>query len=601
MGILRACAPYAASFQGSRLGRVLTRSFFQTANHRWLPIQRIRDLNLAVSQERDEVSENADLAKLAKKIAKALGKAQSLGLDGMRGQNEALAEEGFRQVGSGSGGYTVYECHRIVRFPGGPHDDERQTILLHLTPYGPSLLDVLPRYIVLEKENSQDRRAAWSETIASKQWEGPSVVEGYAYQGAFFSPHHFAEMKETYDKQLLAYDSACKAMAKPGRKAAAPTDLPTLKAFLADGKLPRKRKKNNREFRILQSEVRMVARKLKSMMSSGSKEGTAPRGVILYFEGLDCSGKSSTGGLVQQALNDAGFHVEMRQYNRPPTVEQKLRPWMDRFELPDTSPEEIAAKGETLGNDENRHRHTCVVWDRGPAGDFVYGALASVAESEKRDRYREFIAFDAECRRKNILFVKLMFVTNRDSIASTLGKRLAQRKMAQDLRTWLKASYGDEKGNHDILMEGLDFIDRHIDPTDFIAFNMYQRNLRCFANFALNTDTASNPWVVVNTSDRFAARKQLLKMFCRQLDTYAEFKRHEAGEGSCCRKLLCCTPSTRSDEEQAETPGIEMWQMANWKTKKGLSMQTVLALMGLLILLFLYGENTAYDNLKVPK
>lgn len=598
MGILRAIAPYGASFQGSRFGRFLTRSFFRNAQHRWLPIQRIQDLSLDSDdcQERDEVSENADLVKLAKKVAKALGKAQSLGLDRMEGQNESLADEGFRQVGSGSGGYAVYECHRVVRAPGANGD--LQTILLHVTPYGPSLLDVLPRYIVLEKEDSQDRRAAWSELLASKRWEGPSVVEGYAYEGAFFSQHHFAEMKETYDKQLLAYNTACRNMAKKHDKTGPPTDLPTLKLFLAQGKLPRKKKKNDREYRNLQADVRKVARKLKSMMS-GKAGCTAPHGVILYFEGLDCSGKSSTGGLVQQALYDAGFNVEMRQYNRPPTEEQKRRPWMDRFEVPDTSTSLAIDGGESGESDSSKmagqcvgHRHTVVIWDRGPAGDFVYGALGKASEAEKRERYREFMTFDAECRKKNILFVKLFFVTNRDSIASTLGKRLAQRKMVQDLRNWLKASYGDEKAKEAIPMEGLDFIDMHIDPTDFIAFNMYQSNLRIFTNFALNTDVPFNPWVVVNTADRFAARKQLLQVFCTQLDAYAQ---HAAG-----RRPWCCGLIGPSSVEPVahDTPGIEISEMANWKTKKGLRLGTVLALMGLLILTFYYCEHTTFgDNL----
>ena len=37
-GILRAVAPFAASFQGSRAGRVLTRSFFKAWKHRWRPM-----------------------------------------------------------------------------------------------------------------------------------------------------------------------------------------------------------------------------------------------------------------------------------------------------------------------------------------------------------------------------------------------------------------------------------------------------------------------------------------------------------------------------------------------------------------------------------
>jgi hypothetical protein len=166
--------------------------------------------------------------------------------------------------------------------------------------------------------------------------------------------------------------------------------------------------------------------------------------------------------------------------------------------------------------------------------------------------------------------------------------------MVQDLRTWLKASYGDEKANEDVPMEGLDFIDMHIDPTDFIAFNMYQRNLRVFTNFALNTDTPSNPWVVVNTADRFAARKQLLQVFCRQLDAFVDAKRRGAGRRRCCGLI---GPSSVEPEE-LDTPGIAMSQMADWKTKKGLSLQTVIALMGLLILLFYYCEHTTFgDNL----
>lgn len=55
-------------------------------------------------------------------------------------------------------------------------------------------------------------------------------------------------------------------------------------------------------------------------------------------------------------------------------------------------------------------------------------------QEERIKKYREFMAFDRECFDNNILFLKLLFVTNRDSIAATLGKRLAQKKMAKDLR-----------------------------------------------------------------------------------------------------------------------------------------------------------------------
>jgi hypothetical protein len=39
-------------------------------------------------------------------------------------------------------------------------------ILLHITPYGPSICDVMPYYTVLEYETSFDRRDKWSEFVS---------------------------------------------------------------------------------------------------------------------------------------------------------------------------------------------------------------------------------------------------------------------------------------------------------------------------------------------------------------------------------------------------------------------------------------------------
>lgn len=110
IGIVRAVSPFAASFQGSRAGRVLTRGYFASAKNRWLPTQRIEDLNLMSDdcQEKDEVNQTADLVIIARLVAKALGEVQTSGdgngeKDVIR-QHEALLEEGFKQVGAGSGG-----------------------------------------------------------------------------------------------------------------------------------------------------------------------------------------------------------------------------------------------------------------------------------------------------------------------------------------------------------------------------------------------------------------------------------------------------------------------------------------------------------------
>jgi polyphosphate kinase 2 (PPK2 family) len=525
-------------------------------------------------------------------VAKALGKAQQIGIDGTEGQDEALTAEGFRQVGAGSGGYAVYECRRRV---WSREIEASMVILLHITPYGPSILDVMPRYIVLEFEDSVDRRNKWSEFVFKQLFEGPPVVEGYCYNGAFFSPYHFAELKEMYDKQLLAYDSACKTMVKPrtGRNPNPPSDLASLKAFLADGKRARTRKKNAREYRQLQRRVSNVARELRAMMPK--KKGGhcfAPKGVLLYFEGLDCAGKSSTGGLVEQVLRQAGYQVDMRQYNRPPTEEQKRRPWMARFEVPKTSSVAIALKGgvvddktKTLMNKCVEHSHSALVWDRGPAGDFVYNStFRQMGHEQRRQLYNEFMAFDKDCFDNEILFLKLLFVTNRDSIAATLGKRLAHKKMAKDLNTWLKSSRGGSVGDGEVGFEGLDEIELHIDPTDFVAFNCYQKNLRRFTNFAINTDSPDNPWIVVNTGDRYVARKNLLRAFRLKLERFKE------------RQQFLCCQSSYAEKTHQESPAIDEAEMLNRGFNKPIPVQLLMTIVCILLLLFYYSEHPKFGT-----
>jgi hypothetical protein len=157
----------------------------------------------------------------------------------------------------------------------------------------------------------------------------------------------------------------------------------------------------------------------------------------------------------------------------------------------------------------------------------VYGNLNKLPLPDKLDRYEEFRTFDLECAQRGILFCKLLFVTDKDSIAETLGKRLAHKKIAQDLVTWLDAN--SFSGNA-LARGGLEEITLHIDPTDFIAFNKYQENLSHFCEFARNTDNVghvgmqkatslgySNPWHVICTSKRHPARLALMSSFRHQL------------------------------------------------------------------------------------
>jgi hypothetical protein len=189
---------------------------------------------------------------------------------------------------------------------------------------------------VLERETSIDTRGNWSDELSQFVFAGSPVVEGYCYKGAFFSPYQFAALKSRYDEELLAYANACKLMCASSKRALPPTDLASLKAFLEMGRPKKKINKHIRREKVLQATADKLCQHIKTMMSQRPGGfSRAPEGVILYFEGLDCAGKSSSGRFVQQALERAGYNVEQRRHNKPPTAEDLKRPWMARFDRPD--------------------------------------------------------------------------------------------------------------------------------------------------------------------------------------------------------------------------------------------------------------------------
>jgi polyphosphate kinase 2 (PPK2 family) len=507
-GVLRAILPFAMSFQGSRFGRQLTYNTFKYANYRWQPVQSIMTFHERASVYQD-TDLDPELLRLAREVAVAIGHGKDPSIT-----RKQLANVGFHVVGAGSGGYAVYRMQRVG-----------SVVMLHVTPYGPSILEELPRFIVLEQYIGGTNDLTGN---SIRQASKPRLchVCGYTYSGAYFQAQEWAALKVRYDRELENYSNACRIMGTtllPAHKrnmhdtkvATPPVDLKSLKAFLRTGRHPRKQRKDNRIWKSINAEVERMA----SVVAQYQARNQAPPGVILYLEGLDCSGKSSTGMLISDALQRCSYSVEIAQHNRPPTSQQQMKPWMDRgrFQYPD----------DLYDNPNQVPPHACVVWDRGPAGDFVYGGLHMLSTDEKLKRYEEFRQYDYNCRNEGVLLCKMFFVTDRDSIAKTLGKRLAHKKIARDLRTWLSANATDES-----FYKGLSEIETHIDPTDFVAFNHYEENLGRFAEFVRNTDFAAlpkmdpsvsgyhNPWLVVNTSDRYAARMGIMKAFQKQLKAF---------------------------------------------------------------------------------
>lgn len=223
----------------------------------------------------------------------------------------------------------------------------------------------------------------------------------------------------------------------------------------------------------------------------------------------------------------------------------------------------------------------------------MFGTLAKASEEEKRARYEEFMDFDAKCHEDNILLCKLMFIVDRDSVARTLGKRLAHKVICKDLHTWLDASSGSEGG--ELCREGLAEIDDHIDKSDFIAFNSYHDNLDKFVNFAKKTDardrsTWFNPWLVISTTDRNAARFQLLRMFGKQLDRFA-VRTHTLATvmSQMCEFLGVSVDLDATEHQLLEIKADAEVELTTFKKNLRLRLRLIIFAMGIVFLLYLYG------------
>ena len=138
IGFLRAILPFCFSFIGSYIGRQLTYSTYNVANQRWKPVQSITNFLPSAGVYQDTILDE-ELLLIGRKVAEAIG--QGLEPEETR---ERLKGLGFDMFGSGQGGYSVYR--KLL------NNEQPVVIFLHVTPYGPSILNEMPYYVVLERQ-----------------------------------------------------------------------------------------------------------------------------------------------------------------------------------------------------------------------------------------------------------------------------------------------------------------------------------------------------------------------------------------------------------------------------------------------------------------
>jgi hypothetical protein len=239
MGFLRAILPFALSFQGSRIGRQLTFATYRAANYRWKAVQSIQHFHQHAGVYQDTLLDS-QLVEYARDVATSLGHEE----DPVAVRTK-LAHLGFFLVATGSGGLACYR--KILDSQDQQEDRHKASIVtLHITPYGPTIVGEMPRFIVLQRRTTyyaqrrEERHMDLGDAnILDAAIPRETKVQGFTYSGAFFTNQEWAALKNRFQEELMSYDNACKILGtKESRMNAShpvlspPSDLKGLKDFM---------------------------------------------------------------------------------------------------------------------------------------------------------------------------------------------------------------------------------------------------------------------------------------------------------------------------------------------------------------------------------
>ncbi|MCC7383513.1 MAG: hypothetical protein IT384_16865 [Deltaproteobacteria bacterium] len=307
---------------------------------------------------------------------------------------------------------------------------------------------------------------------------------GVVFQGTTLPKKLFHEMKERFAETLDDFEDALAARSHP-----LPTDFDSLKAFIEDGKSEKAQEKEAAEDAEIAAQLAGLTLKLESLANSG----LAPRGVIVYVDGPDGAGKSSTGAILMRALEDAGYSTGSVSFKAPTEAERKQH-WLQRFR-----------DHGVPGGDQG-----AMFWDRGPGGDTVY---APRTPEQVASMAKELKALERELAADGILLFKLHLWAEPEKQAATFGKRFARQTAASRI--------GDELAKKHRLTpsvaSSLEAIRDKIDGDDLRALVQFPEVQRKFLRFSKLTGAK-----VIDATKRHEARLEVIDTFGAQLDAFAK-------------------------------------------------------------------------------
>jgi len=308
-----------------------------------------------------------------------------------------------------------------------------------------------------------------------------------AFSKSVVSIEQWQTMKTRFDKVVCEFEKA----REKNPKSPLPTNLAELKDYLDKGLSKSAQTKDALKEAELQGMLDQLTARLKRL----KEQSSGPKGVVVYVAGPDAAGKSSTGAIVIKALQAAGFDCRRESF-KAPTADERKQHWLKRFE-----------RGVPADNQ-------AVFWDRGPAGDTVYG---DVSKPQIAVMGREFSEFEAKLRNDNILVMKIELFASLDKQADTFGKRLGRLFIAENIRAELqKAGQLTPEAE-----EGLNQIMTKVDDDDFRALANFEDIQASFLGFA-EASSDTTPWAIIDATKRHKARLKIINKFSETLEKFVD-------------------------------------------------------------------------------
>jgi hypothetical protein len=251
------------------------------------------------------------------------------------------------------------------------------------------------------------------------------------------------------------------------------------------------------------AELSARAARAQSLLAELMAKGKAPKGAMIFVEGIDAASKTTNGMNIKRVFEEAGFSGSWLSF-KGPTAEERQQHWLKRFQA--KQPGENAV----------------FLSDRTFLGDHAYNPTSTAADM--RAKADDVAAWERDMKSKGVLVIKLLFdprlenhapIESADDVLErpmlTFGKREARALIARDL---LERTAQRENA------EGLEAATMGPGYNDLKSFHEGSDAMERFRAFADANDAAGSPnaWVRVGTKERHAGRLQAYDALIAQLE-----------------------------------------------------------------------------------